>query len=231
VARELDQKLKINEFLIRERLPEANEINLDTALIIRDEQIFRLIQKLQESDQTGLLTELNAQRSVLRESALKLERAENRSNIGFIQAEYDKTRGNNRSEHAGFQVGIALPLVNPNKPDYQREVLKQLEEETKEAMEANNQRQASQIEALDLDYQQDNLVFLKQKMEQILPLSREMTNPELYLDYLNYVQYLQENYLSERSTLLRSFINLLHDQGLFLEGPSVNYLSRNLSDY
>lgn len=231
MVREVDQKLKINEFLILERMPEATAIELDTAQIIREEQVFRIIQKLNESDQTGLLTELSAQRTALRESVLKLERVENRSNIGYIQAEYDRDRGNNLNAHAGFQVGITLPLVNPNKPDYQREVLKQLENETKEAIEAKNQKQAAQIEALDLGYQQDNLLYLKQKMEQIQPLSSEMNTPELYLDYLNYVQYLQENYLSERSALLRSYISLLHDQGLFLEGPSVNYLSRNLSGY
>ena len=56
----------------------------------------------------------------LRNQRYEIERKEAFRNIGYLQAEYDIDRGNEFNEHAGYQLGIQIPLVNPDKPDLAR---------------------------------------------------------------------------------------------------------------
>lgn len=228
---ELEEKLRINEFLIRERMPVDRPIEIDTASLINEAQLFELISILINNDEEGLLSQLNAQRVLLRESELAVEHAENRKSIGYIQAEYDPQRGGNFNSHGGFQVGISLPIINPDKASYQREVLKQLETESEDRFAEIEKNREMKIASLDLAYKQRNLVYIKDRLSVIKPLSSELSNPKLYIRYLDYEHLLLEKFLTEKSELMFILIELLHEKGKLVEAPTFNYLSRNFSTY
>ncbi len=231
LKKELEEKLRINEFLIRERMSIDQPIEIDTATLITEGQLFELISVLVNDDEEGLLKQLNMQKALLRESELSVERAENRKSIGYLQAEYDPQRGDNFNSHAGFQVGISLPIINPDKANYQREVLKQLESESEGQLEEIERSRAMGIATMDIEYKRSNLLYLKDRLVSIQPLSTELSNPKLYIRYLDYKHFLLEKYLTEKSELMYILIELLHEKGKLVEAPAINYLSRNFRTY
>ena len=121
---ELEQ-VKFNiQWDLNSNYPIASISNLISVDQIRN---YISLNKDQQSN-NALLTEAETDVDLLRQK-LELERAESRSNIGYIQSNIDTERGDETSEHIGFQVGVRLPIVNPDKPKLTREKVELLEEE------------------------------------------------------------------------------------------------------
>ena len=97
--------------------------------LITIEKINSLMESTAPQDSSHLKLLEAEQELMLANYDLKVDKAENRRNIGYLQAEYDTERGNEFDEHMGFQIGIRIPLSNPDRPDLQRSRLDILEDQ------------------------------------------------------------------------------------------------------
>ena len=138
-SNELDLSLSIEnsrirqeeiEFLIRDGYEFDGKIEWKDEDVIEVQDVINLFAEFKDhpSDQHVYLTKLN-QRNLLEEERFSIEKSESLRNIGYFQAEYDTDRGNEPSEHFGYQIGIRIPIVNPDKPDLSKRKLALMDDE------------------------------------------------------------------------------------------------------
>jgi|GEM_PF-2136249 len=173
-------------------------------------------------------------KEALRDLELKMQmqqikKAEAFSNMGFVQGEYDKNRGNEVSEHLGFQVGLRVPIFNRDKPDLQRRELGMIDDQVKvETISEQEAYQRDQIISRMLgSYEQYRLLVqreekLKQWLELYDQLSAEI---DTYLKISEFRYFLQERKLEYYSDLLSGYLEVLHLGGWLSQSPMQNYLN------
>lgn len=163
--------------------------------------------------------------------AYNVEKAESHSNIGYIQAEYDIDGSNDINKNLGFQLGISLPLFNPDKPKLQRKKLELLEQEN-EITETINKSS--------LDEYKLNLLFRKyilkyqqitKRLMNIEALGKELTYDDMeeYLALINYHENLKTTQLEIYLDCLNSYIDILSLSGRLSQAPYINYISNDLN--
>ena len=69
------------------------------------------------------------QKNELAAQRFNIEKSESLNNIGYFQAEYDTERGDEPYDHFGYQIGIRIPIVNPDKPQLNRRKLALMDDE------------------------------------------------------------------------------------------------------
>ncbi|MFY0606588.1 MAG: hypothetical protein JXR10_07730 [Cyclobacteriaceae bacterium] len=169
------------------------------------------------------------QELALKEQLLKIDKAESFSNIGFIQSEYDISRGNSISEHLGFQVGLTIPIFNKDKPNIQRKELELIDEEveldlTDSVSQWRTDRYFAEITRSEADLVIIEAQRSKLKKYQSL-VERVNTNIQTMLELSDFEYVLDERELLIKQALRASAINLLHHQGrLYSQRENINYL-------
>lgn len=174
------------------------------------------------------------QENLLTEQRIRLEKAEDRRNIGFIQAEYDRDRGNEMNEHMGFQIGIRIPLTNPDRPDMNRSKIDLLEDQAKlmeKKVEVSLQGELSHLKLDYLSNQYDLVASEIEKNDFVKMLSR---SPDLKPDDLIKARraILRLNRLEHeiKWEIYSAYIEYLYFSGRLIEPPLRNYLSSNLKE-
>ena len=106
-------KLDEIEFLIRDAYEFVGEIEWKDEEVIEVQDILNLFAEFKDhpTGQHVYLTKID-QRNKLAAERFNVEKSESLRNIGYFQAEYDTDRGNEPSEHFGYQIGIRIPIVN-----------------------------------------------------------------------------------------------------------------------
>lgn len=167
------------------------------------------------------------------EQSYKIKKAESFRNIGFFQAEYDTDRGNDYNDHIGFQLGISLPVFNPDKPDLQRKKLVLLESE----VELAQLEDESEVERFNLNKKLIKLIWsfevVDKRLKDFTALGQQITYEDME-DYLALI-----NYLSSLRTLkneiylecLNTYIDLLALSAKLSGSPFVNYISNDLPPF
>lgn len=163
---------------------------------------------------------------------LKIEKAESRSNMGYIQGNYDSQKGNELNEHIGFQVGLRIPIVNSKKPSLNRQKIQLIEEERKTE---------SRLSLLNQNQKLNDLLFMRLLSRYQLILDRikiaegiPKSNPNhldwsQILDLKNYQLQLFEEKVETEKTIREAYIGSLNDRGVLIGTPVINYLSKNFS--
>jgi len=190
---------------------------------------------LLDFDTTGnILVESLSQENLLTEQRIKLEKAEDRRNIGFVQAEYDRYRGNEVEEHLGFQVGIRIPLTNPDRPDMNRSKIDLIEDQAnleERKAEVSLQGQLirvkfnylfSQYETLSNEIKESDFLEMISQSPELDPMDLLKTQRSLLR--------LQRLGTQLKWEIYKSYIDYLYFSGKLIESPLKNYLSANLSE-
>ena len=199
---------------------------------------FITVNKMQEvvwPDTTAISTEVALATKLLEMDQLeyKLEKAESRSNIGYIQAEYDLDGNGEINKDFGFQIGVSIPLFNKDRPKLQREKLELIEQEY-ELIETTRESSFDEFtlktvfKANTLKYQQ-----LTHRISQIEKLGKNLTYDDMeeYLALENYYSTLKSWQLETYLDCLESYIEILALAGKLAEPPYLNYISENLDAF
>jgi len=168
-------------------------------------------------------------------SLYEIKEAESRSNIGYLQAEYDIERGSEVSDHLGFQFGFSLPIFNADKPDLQRDKLDLIEKEVEAEEDKKEVVENRKMDELQLRRSLNQLLLVRDKQQEFSNLN----DPSLLDDFdfgyyrksVEYNNYLNEKELELFSYLLEQYIVLLHNRGSLVARPSINYLSKELRTF
>jgi len=165
--------------------------------------------------------------------AYNVEKAESRSSIGYIQAEYGLEGNGDINKNLGFQVGISLPLFNSDKPKLQRKKLELLGQEHK-IIEAENE---TSLDEYKLNTQFRNQIMkyqqIKERLIEIEALGKNLTYDDIeeYLALINYHGNLKTIRLEVYLDCLNTYIDLLELSGRLSKAPFVNYISNDLSAF
>ena len=113
-----DSKIKLDEieYIIKEYYDFSGQLDWTTTELIEIEDILNLFTEFKDkpSGQHINLVKMD-QRNALAAERFNIEKSESLRNIGYFQAEYDTDRGDDASDHFGYQIGIRIPIVNPDK--------------------------------------------------------------------------------------------------------------------
>lgn len=224
---DLEQKLKINQYLIKEKLEDTISINLNISMLISIDYIF---EHLNTQEGTNLQSQLATQENKLRESRFTVEKAESYRNIGFFQAEYDIDRGDELDDQLGYRIGVTIPIVNPDKPDLQRDRLSIAENEAKQRKRLNQNQRNQDILQMDFQHIQKQMILLEQELKFITQF--ETSEGQLSLDLVRkskeFHSLLKNRKMGLYTLLLSKYIDILYQKGKLVSSPMVNHISKNL---
>ena len=226
------------ELEIRRIFPFEGPINIDRDAILGIDGIGSFVNVIKNaSDTTDIFLAFRNQELMLENQRYAVEKSEQRRNIGYFQLEYDRDRGNEREEHMGFQIGIRLPITNPDRPDLNRRRLDIVAEEadaTKEGQELKIERELS---IMDLEYSLEQHEQLSQYIEDKIAA---YTVENLHIEELDDVYALLKikeatlNLLETQfevvSKIYEQYIEWLYINGKLIQMPLVNYLDKDLKE-
>ena len=178
------------------------------------------------------------QRNQLATERFNIEKSETLRNIGYFQAEYDTDRGNEPSGHFGYQIGIRIPIVNPDKPDLNRRKLETMDhdallterqEEYRRKMELSVLRMDSYAnqwrditENLELMRTQNLLNF--QSMDKSVEINDLLKINEFHMELLD-----KKNTIEKK--IFDNYLEYLDLCGLLAETPLRNFLAKDLPEF
>lgn len=226
---DVNTSIEMMEYLIGEILGNNEAIRWDNFEVISVARMQDIL--LPDTVLLSREVELALKSYELEQDAYDVEKAESWSNIGYFQAEYEIDKDNGLNENLGFQLGISLPLFNPDKPKLQRKKLELLEQEYK-VQEVKNESSVDQYK-LDKKFRKYIRSYqqVTERLDNLELLGKNISYDDMeeFLALINYHGNLstlkQEIYLD----CLDTYIDILALSGRLSEAPYVNYLSNELS--
>ncbi len=227
------------EYLMKEVYQFSGDIDWSGSELMEISDILNLFEefKTRPSGQHINLVKLE-QKNMLAAERYNIEKSESMRNIGYFQAEYDLERGNEVSEHLGYQIGIRIPIVNPDKPDLNRRKLETMDDaalldERQDSYQRKMElsvlrmdRYASQYheisEKLDLVGKQNLLSF--QRQDKTVKVSDLIKMNEFHMELLD-----KKNDIEKK--IFKNYLEYLDLCGLLGEGPLRNYLAKGLPEF
>lgn len=232
-------ELKEIEYLIKEVYEFNEPINWNEEEIIEVQDILNLFEEIKEhpSGQHIYLTKID-QKNMLAAEKFSIEKSETLRNIGYFQAEYDVDRGKESSEHFGYQIGIRIPIVNPDKPDLNRRKLALMDdeavlEEKKEDYLREMELSVLRMEHYARQYQEinDKLTSLNsqnflglQSPEKSMKISDLIKLNEFHVELMAKKNSVQKN-------IYETYLKYLDLNGKLSELPLRNYLSKDMTEF
>ena len=194
--------------------------------------------RAEEGNIDHISLEMMEQENQLRAERYNIEKSESRRNIGFLQAEYDTERGNETFDHFGYQVGIRLPIVNPDKPDLIRRKLATMDDEALLNEEQITHFQKKELVVLRMEHLakqhkdiQQKLALFRQKnylgfqsADKTLNISDLLRLNEFYADLLN-----KQNNLERK--IYDGYLEYLDLSGHLSSMPFRNYLTKGMPEF
>ncbi len=247
-SNELDMTLSIEnskieldeiEFLIRDVYQYEGEIDWTEEEVIEVQDILNLFAEFKDhpTGQNIYLTKLD-QRNTLKAERFNIEKSESLRNIGYFQAEYDTDRGNETSEHFGYQIGIRIPIVNPDKPDLNRKKLALMDDEAVLEEKKDDYKRALELSVLRMDHFANQYKEIDEKLVAVskqnliglhspgksIKISDLIKMNEFLID-------LQAKKNTVKKKIYETYLKYLDLNGKLSEAPLRNYLSKNLTEF
>lgn len=230
LKKELDRKevlssVELLEYTIRETIKIDDSIYWDDYDVVSVEKMQEIL--LNDNQITPPRLELALKSFELNQQAFKVEKAESWSNIGFIQAEYELKSDDPLKQNLGFQMGITLPVFNPDKPKLQQEKLQLIEQES----EIQEVKDENSIEQFKLQKEFSKHIWCYQevstRLADIETLGKNSTydNMEDFIALTNYHSNLRILQHKIYLQCLQTYIKILAFSGRLSDSPYVNYLS------
>lgn len=245
---ELDMKLGIEsskislheiEYLIKEFYDFSGELDWSQTGLIEIKDILNLFAEFKgkSSGQHINLVKLDQEHALAAER-FNIEKSESLRNIGYFQAEYDTDRGNEASDHFGYQIGIRIPIVNPDKPQLNRRKLALMDDEAVMEREKDEYRRNLELAVLRMEHYRTQYNEIELKLEEVsqqnyislnrpgktIKISDLIKMNEFYNELLDKKNSVEKNIYS-------TYIKYLDLNGKLTELPMRNYLSRNLTEF
>lgn len=201
--------------------------------LIGIEQIKGYIDRILEQSEMPSL-KAQALKSVLEldRQELKIDAAESRSNIGYIQSNIDTERGNELNERIGFQVGVRIPIVNPDKPSLNRKKVKLLEEEAKTESRLSLLDEKQKLNDMLLQRLLDRYQIMLERIEisEAIPVSSiNQVEWSQIIALKNYQLQLLEDKVETEKLIREAYIDFLNGRGMLVGTPIINYLSKSFN--
>lgn len=235
---ELDRRLFQNElqgddiqaetrkliFLIRQDYEFDGEVRFDGFNMVRVGQVKNDLGTPAEGTNIFVMNE--QKKADLARADWEINRQESFSNIGFIQAEYRAYRGETINETMGLQLGLQLPLVNPDRPDLARRKLDVMEDD-QDVLET-----AREVDTRLFTWENE----LKTKISQYERITEKLATFEslrpagygnigAMMELITYRNDLNRRQLELYADILRLYIDWLQFRGMLTAEPMINYLS------
>lgn len=227
------------EYLIKDHYDFSGEIDWSKSELMEVIDILNLFDEFKNLN-TGEHINLvkMEQKNQLAIERFNIEKSETMRNIGYFQAEYDTERGNEAFDHFGYQVGIRIPIVNPDKPDLNRRKLATMDDNALLEERRDGYRRKMELSVLRMDnfarqYQnieqkltllggQNYLSF--QRMDKAVKISDLIKMNEFYMDLLN-----KKNVIEKK--IYENYLEYLDLSGKLTETPLRNYLSKGMPEF
>lgn len=225
---EVRSSIREVEYLIQQGSGFSGQIDWDDHPLVSVAELQSVIDSDKEEEESIYIASAR-QRLAVDESRLNVEKAESFQNIGFLQAEYDTDRGNEFNEHMGFQLGIRLPIVNPDKPDLERRELDLINSQT----QLEEAKQEAQIESFSARNKLEGLIrqyqLVTDKLDNLQQLDPVETGDIIEAE--EYRLSLESTRTSIYSKILGAYISALEYEGRLFQEPFTNYLSSGLTSF
>lgn len=227
------------ESLIKEISVFSGDIDWEKLDIIQVEDIKQITGAIQlELDVSNVYVAQIEKKNALSAARMDVEKAEARKNIGYLQAEYDLDRGKSFDRHFGYQIGLSIPLTNPDKPDLNRRKISLMDDETVLARQKIMVARRQRLLKLRLDHLIDQYDFVVGKLEslkenKILQLSglEKTPDPDKFLKMREYQLELAEKKIEISQDLYNAYISYLDYAGKLVQSPVKNYLSKLFTEF
>lgn len=236
---EFESRLKKAEVAIRGLYEFQGDINLTFDQLTGIESLNSMVlQFSQATDSANIYLAREQSKLDLKESKYKVDLSESFRNIGFLQANYRRFKGTSINDRLGLEIGIRIPITDPDKADNQRAYLNLIgdrEDMTKREKWLFHEQQVSLINVL---ASIEKYEIVNAKIEELFPgnsldlYKKQMNkNPDKLLQIkndqirmrLSRLEYLQEAY--------SNYIDFLDVYGKLAETPLKNYLLPGLDEY
>jgi len=247
-ADDLDINLKIEnininiheiEYLMKDYYSFSGDIDWSANHLLEVKDILNLFSEMKTGTTGGHINLVKMeQRHELAAERYNIEKSESRRNIGYFQAEYDIERGDEAFDHFGYQIGIRIPIVNPDKPDLNRRKLATMDDEALLTERKENYRRRMELSVLRMDNYakqydeiQEKLQFIGernylsfQRMDKSINISDLIKMNEFYMDLLD-----KQNGVEKM--IYENYLEYLDLSGKLSEAPLRNFLSKGLPEF
>ncbi len=245
---DLDMKLEIEnttirmrefEYLIKEFYNFSGDLEWGQVEVIEVNDILNLFAQFKDKP-TGEHIELVRmdQRNLLAAERFNIEKSESLRNIGYFQAEYDTDRGDEASDHFGYQIGIRIPIVNPDKPDLNRRKLALMDDQALLEKKKDSYRKEIELAVLRMEHYAIQHKEITQKLEMMKEqnfLQLNSPGKTLKIADLIKINEFQIDLVSKKNSIEKmiyeTYLEYLDLNGVLSELPLRNYLSKNLSEF
>ncbi len=236
-----NSNIRIDEldFYIRDMFKNTGEVDWSAVEIISIEDVLLLFEELKLKPDGRHINLANMeQRHALAAGRFNIEKSESLRNIGFFQANYNTNRGEGFSDHFGYQIGIRIPIVNPDKPDLNRRKLATMGHDAEMEAREDEYRRRKEFSELLMTRYQAQYNEIKEKLsfvanQNILQFQRQDKAPGIRdLIKLNEFQIsllIKKNDIE--MAIYENYMEYLDLCGMIAETPLKNYLSKNLTEF
>lgn len=247
-SNELDMSLNIEsariridevEYLMKEHYDFSGEIDWSKSELLEVDDILNLFEEFKNLN-TGEHINLvkMEQKNLLAAERYNIEKSESMRNIGYFQAEYDTERGDEAFDHFGYQIGIRIPIVNPDKPDLNRRKLATMDDHALLEEKRDNYRRKMELSVLRMDHLarkyweiKGKLALLSgqnylnfQRMDKAVKISDLIKMNEFHMDLLN-----KKNSIEKE--IFENYLDYLNLSGKLAEPPLRNYLAKGMPEF
>ncbi len=223
------------EFLIRLTYPFEGGITWENLDLVDVERIRNWINTGQTPLENNLIMTRMKERTNVEKSIFEINRRESFSNLGYLQAEYNTDNERTFDQNLGIQLGLTLPIVNPDRPDLQRRMIDVVEAEGRIEEQREELNTEYGLLFLEMEHVLTKYDMVSEKLKNYLsvPLATQLERNGLGLvrelrEYKIELEDLAEKLYSE---LMGHYIEALALEGALVKGPLVNYLSYSGSTF
>lgn len=174
----------------------------------------------------------------LREARLRVERSESWRNMGFLQAEYRNWTGPELGDRLGFQLGLRIPVTNPDRADLARDRYRLADIPARINERVSSFALQGQVLRERFNDLIDRHVRVEKKIADMEQLDvRQLAQTDGHLDagglvsYRDYLFELEKMRLRNMREAYSIYIDYLDIQGRLVEVPTINYLSPLLEEF
>lgn len=229
---DINFELKEAEYWMRLDLPEMEQPQWEQISWIGTDQIAAYLLQRPGFAEGNLYARQAEDQRLLEEQMMEVSLAESRKNIGYLQGNLDTDRGTTFQDGLGIQLGLRVPLVNPEKADINRDRV--------DLIEARDEAAATKLMlARQSGWLQLQLTELLNRIrlleERLLVLNHSVkadptvTDVEWWVKRTHYETELRAELLQTERELMDMYIECLDQDGALVQQPLVNHLSANRS--
>ena len=224
---EIIEKSEILNYQVKQEYQIEQQIDLSNFELTSIDQIRQELNDVSYSiEQNAVLQNENFKLQLEKQDYL-LNRRESFNNLGFLQAEYRSNRGDTFQEALGFQLGVTLPIVNPDRPELARRKLDVIEE----SFELETVKQDINDDLFRIETTLKGLLNQYSHVDSTLKTMQAISDSDLTINTAVELETYKIDLIEKRTGIHRQIIQVyiqwLENTGKLIETPKRNHLSRN----